>query len=1100
MNNLFVKLSEYRRELEKSIQAKEYLNILNKIDDLLDEISTHQNNSDYINSNDLLKRSKDFIEREEKYRILYQSTRDAIVIVTEDGFQDCNQAALDMFGYKNKKEFLNLHPADISPEYQPNGKKSTILSKNIIKEAYSKKTPLFEWTHRKKNGDVFPCEVLLSPLSLKSETVIQSVIRDISERKNNEIKLKKSEEKFRALSDLSPAGICILTIDNYFYVNKAWCELTEYSEEESKKLKPLDIVDPQMRDLVRTRSEARFRGEDVPSRYNIKIITKKGKEKWIDISFTIINYEGYFATLALMHDITERRKAQEKLKNSEEKFRKLTELSPSGISIQRKNEYIYVNKAWCKITGYSVKESKTVGPFDIIHPDMREYVWNLSEQKLKKKGANLRYDLKIITKDQEIKWLDISITTIKYKNKDASFAICNDITEVRKIQESLKLSEEKFRKLTELSPTAICIQTTDKFLWTNPAWSEITGYSQSELSNIGPLDIIHPDMRKISRERSDARLNNEDVITRYNLKVLTKDNKVKWVDIAISVIEFEGKTASLVVCSEITKQIEVQDALKQSEQKYRGLIENLRQEYIFFRHNPDGNFEYVSPSVTNILGFEQEDFSKNYYEYFTKNPINNTAKEKRELGLQGIQQLPYELEIYDIQKNKHILEISEAPIVDSLGNVLFIEGIAHDITSRKKAEKIIQDQLEEIKINNEEIKSINEELHAVNDDLEARLIEIDILNKELSFSKTKYENLVKNIPGIVFRYRIDKEWTMEYISNEVEVITGYKASDFILNNTRSFTSIIHAEDRDRVYQTINDSICKKQSYSVEYRLVDSRKEIIWVYERGQLLKKGKKKLLNGVILDITDKKKVEEKLIESEKELRRLNAQKDKFFSLLAHDLRSPIGNFLQISELLKLNYEGLTVKQANDFFDNLYTLSDRTFKLLENLLMWSRSQLGRLEIEPTDLPLKKVLDDVLYLLEENLKSKNIILENNIADEIVVKADLNVVQTLFRNLIGNAIKFSFEKGKITVNCKEIKSVQKEHVVVSIEDKGVGIPSDKVDRIFNMDEDYSTLGTNREKGTGLGLILCKEIIEKTGERIWVESQEGKGSSFYFTLKS
>lgn len=1095
MNNLFIKLSQYRKELEKSIQAKEYSNVLNKIDNLLDEISTHEHKE----SGDIFNINKDFIDSEEKYRILYQSTRDALVIVTEDGFLDCNQATLDMFGYEDKKEFLKLHPADISPEYQPNGEKSTVLSNKIIKEVYTKKIPLFEWMHKKKNGDIFPCEVLLSPLSLESGTVIQGVLRDISERKNNEVKLRKSEEKFRALSDLSPAGICILTIENYFYVNKAWCELTEYSEEESRKLGPLDIVDPQMRALVMERSEARFRGEDVPSRYNIKITTKSGKEKWIDISFTIISYEGYFATLAIMHDINERKKAQERLETSEEKFRKLTELSPSGISIQRKNEYLYVNKAWCKITGYSVKESKGVGPFDIIHPDMREYVWNLSEKKLKKKGASIRYDLKIITKQQEIKWLDISITTFKYENKNASFAICNDITEVRKIQESLKLSEEKFRKLTELSPTAISIQTTDKFLWANPAWSEITGYSESELLNMGPLDVIHPDMREISRKRSEARLNKEDVITRYNLKVLTKDNKVKWIDIAISVIEFEGKTASLAVCSEITKQIEAQDALKQSEQKYRGLIENLRQEYIFYRQNPNGDFEYVSPSVANILGFEQEDFSKNYYGYFTNNPINYTAREKRELGLQGIQQLPYELEIFDIQKNKHILEISEAPVIDSLGNILYLEGIAHDITSRKKAEEIIQDQLEEIKINNEEIKSINEELHAVNDDLEARFKEIDILNKELSFSKTKYETLVKNIPGIVFRCRIDREWTMEYVSNEIEILTGYKASDFILNNTRSFTSLIHKEDRERVYKVIIDSICKKQSYSVEYRLVDSQGEIIWVYERGQLFKKGKKKLLNGVILDITDKKKVEEKLITSEKELRKLNAQKDKFFSLLAHDLRSPIGNFLQISELLKLNYDGLTATQANDFFDNLYTLSDRTFKLLENLLMWSRSQLGRLEIEPISFHLKKVLDDVVYLLEENLKSKKIQFENNIADELIVTADLNVVQTLFRNLIGNAIKFSFEEGKISVNCKEDENTQKEQFIISVEDNGVGIPSERVDKIFNIDEDYSTLGTKSEKGTGLGLILCKEIIEKTGESIWVKSKEGEGSCFYFTLK-
>ena len=217
--------------------------------------------------------------------------------------------------------------------------------------------------------------------------------------------------------------------------------------------------------------------------------------------------------------------------------------------------------------------------------------------------------------------------------------------------------------------------------------------------------------------------------------------------------------------------------------------------------------------------------------------------------------------------------------------------------------------------------------------------------------------------------------------------------------------------------------------------------------------------------------------------------------------MRSPIGNFLQISELLKLNYEELSKDQINSFFDNLYTLADNTFKLLDNLLMWSRSQLGRLEIKNENINLFKIVEDVVVLFEENLVSKRVRLFNEIPEELNINTDLNVIQTVFRNLISNAIKFSYSGGSVTVNAKIEKNDinNNAYIIVSVKDTGVGIPKDKIDKIFDIDVDYTTLGTKSEKGTGLGLILCKELIEKNGDKIWVGSEEGKGSTFYFTLR-
>lgn len=909
-------------------------------------------------------------------------------------------------------------------------------------------------------------------------------------------------------------------------------------------------------------------------------------------------------------------------------YNSLLDITPSGICIFTKDKFLFVNIAWLKNLGYTEEEAYGMNPLEFVHQDMREEVDERSNIRMRGGNVSKRYDMKILAKDKSVKWIDLTLSLIQFENKKATLCIFNDITEMHNTRDALIKSEEKFRELTELSPAAIFIQTTEKFLWANPAWSEISGYSLDEVLKMGPLDIVHPDMQEIIKKRSDSRLNSEDAISRYNLKILTKNKKVKWLDIALSVIQFEGQPASLAVSSDVTKQINAQEVLKESEEKYRSLIENLRTEYFFYRHNVNGIFEYVSPSIIHVLGYSQEEFFTHYTEYLTDNPINEIADKKTKLAMNGIQQLPYEIEIYNIQKNIHTLEISEVPIIDDEGNVSSVEGIAHDITSQKKAEETIKNQIKEIQIHNEEIKAISEEAKVINEDLETRIVEINNLNEELKISENNFRTLVENIPGVVYRCLLQKDWEMLFISKEIEAISGYSASDFINNKVRSFASIIHPDDANEVFRYITKLIGQDNSFSFEYRIVDKEGNIKWVYEKGQAEfdSNNNVKWLDGVIFDITEQKKADQALQESKKlyeklvinqgealvivnnenefvftnpaayqifgvpegklvgrnikefitdkyikevseqtekrktgvkntyeleiersdnskrfilvtaapeynnenkiigafaifrditerkktenaliesgiELRKTNTQKDKFFSLIAHDLRSPIGNFLQISELLRSNYEDLSKEQIHDFFENLHILADRTFTLLENLLMWSRSQLGKLEIDKKEIELYKIVNEVADLYEENFNSKNIQFINEIPQDLKVKADLNIVQTVLRNLINNAIKFSHSGGNITVsNTVKVNKLNNfKNYIISVKDKGVGIPKNKIEKIFNFDNDYTTLGTASEKGTGLGLILCKELIEKNGGEIWIESKKGEGSEFYFTLK-
>jgi PAS domain S-box-containing protein len=246
--------------------------------------------------------------------------------------------------------------------------------------------------------------------------------------------------------------------------------------------------------------------------------------------------------------------------------------------------------------------------------------------------------------------------------------------------------------------------------------------------------------------------------------------------------------------------------------------------------------------------------------------------------------------------------------------------------------------------------------------------------------------------------------------------------------------------------------------------------------------------------EIEQRKKTEAELHEKQEELQELNATKDKFFSIISHDLKNPIAVFLSISEMLSKMFEDFSPEELKDFLDEMNKSAKKLNSLLENLLQWSRAQTGRLQYNPDTFDLRDVVQNSIMLLKMNADKKNIGLISDVQEQSYVYADINMVDTVLRNLISNAIKFTPEKGKITIS-DEVKGEFRE---VSVTDTGLGISEEDINKLFRIDVHHTTIGTSKEKGTGLGLILCKEFIEKNGGEIWVESRLGEGTTFYFTL--
>ncbi|MFP4369268.1 MAG: ATP-binding protein [Candidatus Kapaibacterium sp.] len=240
-----------------------------------------------------------------------------------------------------------------------------------------------------------------------------------------------------------------------------------------------------------------------------------------------------------------------------------------------------------------------------------------------------------------------------------------------------------------------------------------------------------------------------------------------------------------------------------------------------------------------------------------------------------------------------------------------------------------------------------------------------------------------------------------------------------------------------------------------------------------------------------------QKLKEYGDNLQTLNDTKDRFFSIIAHDLKNPLGAFINIAEVLKNDYKDFSHEEMDDFLDELHTSSKRLYELLNNLLIWSRSQTGRIEYRPENVNVYNITANVLDVLKMNIKTKKIDIENKLPEDAYAYADPNMISTVMRNLISNAVKFTGEGGKVIIGQTQ-KNGNK--LGLCVQDTGVGISEEDLAKLFRLDKTHTTDGTNQEKGTGLGLILCKEFIEKHDGEIKVESTPGKGSSFCFELPS
>lgn len=353
-------------------------------------------------------------------------------------------------------------------------------------------------------------------------------------------------------------------------------------------------------------------------------------------------------------------------------------------------------------------------------------------------------------------------------------------------------------------------------------------------------------------------------------------------------------------------------------------------------------------------------------------------------------------------------------------------------------------------------------------------------------SEESLSGLINSVPLGVFIHRPEENGRFTYVNQASADLTGYTQEE--LRKMTVFDIDADSKMREDA-KNIWAKLSKGKHYTLETKHKRKDGSTYLAEVNFTLITYKNKPAVFAVVQDITQRK-------EYQIALEQLNKTKDKFFNIIAHDLRSPFNALLGFSDLLYKKHKQYDEQKREKIIGSIRTVAKSSYELIENLLTWSRTQTGKIEFSPEDTALKELIFESVYMMKTVAEKKGIKIINNVDCTHKVNADKAMFHSVMRNLISNSVKFTHKNGRITISCEEPENPK--YIRINVEDTGIGMSKEQQKSIFRIDKQSSTVGTDKEVGTGLGLPLCKEFVEKHGGEIWVESQKDKGSAFSFTL--
>lgn len=485
---------------------------------------------------------------------------------------------------------------------------------------------------------------------------------------------------------------------------------------------------------------------------------------------------------------------------------------------------------------------------------------------------------------------------------------------------------------------------------------------------------------------------------------------------------------------------------------------------------------------------------KTDYDFYPPEIANNFYWSEKELMANKFPVINREEEAINCNGDKIILLTTKIPLINSDGNCYGLAGIGRDITLRKKTEQQLMDYARELEHVNKLLEEKQDEIFQQSEELSTKAEDLRTINLELE----KLSLVASKTDDVVLI--LDAAGNLEWVNESFTRTYGYLLDAFISDRGRNLIQFSYNPQIREIFDKCRET---KQTIRYQNSAHDKNGNEMWTQSTLTPILDNQMNISRFIAIDsnITALKKAQELInqhtqeIEQQRDqLQKLVVTKDKLISIIAHDLRNPIHSIMGFSDLLIKNMSSVDDDKRHEYNLLIYESAQQTHDLLENLLHWSRAQTDHIQYKPVMMDLYPVVNDIYYIIKVSLEKKKLTFTSEVTEETRVFADNNMIHTIIRNLLSNAIKFTPENGRITVGLKD----QENDLLISISDTGVGIKKEDIGKVLSINDFHSTNGTDGERGTGLGLILCQDFIRQHGKTLEVESEPGKGSTFSFAL--
>lgn len=634
----------------------------------------------------------------------------------------------------------------------------------------------------------------------------------------------------------------------------------------------------------------------------------------------------------------------------------------------------------------------------------------------------------------------------------------NKVREADELAKKFEESEKKFRTIFDITQVGIIITDQDgNIIDCNKSAEKLMNINLDDNLNIWDSKggkVIRTDYSTMPIEEYAAviSLQQDKIVSGIEFGIVLDEDNITWLSSSSTPLRMKGY-GIVSTYTDITQ-------LKKGEEEYLFLHNsfdaflNQVSDFVFFK-DKDKNFRFCSQSMAKMFGYNswKECIGKKNYEVTDKNFIEEVDKEDN-LVLGGAN-----ISTTKVMKAKNsidsmFLKVNKWPSYDRNNNINGIFGISRDVSEEIIAERKIREAQEKTLLI---LNSAVEGIYGVD------------INGNCTFVNDSCISL------------LGYESEQELLGKKIHDLIHYALADGtpLLNQK---CKIAHAYNQGRNIHVSGEVFWRKDGtcFPVEYFAATQ------VKEKGTI----------GIVvtfIDITERLEREKKVIEVTKELKALNADKDRFIKILAHDLKNPFNSLMGFSNLLLENLDDFDKEKIREYVEIINDTSNSTYFMLQEILVWLKVNSGQFNYEPTNILFNELCDKTTKYIIPSAIAKDIKFVCN-CKPINILGDKNMLKTIIRNLLTNAIKFTKKGGEVSLN---IETTDNE-AIVTISDNGIGIGQEDLKNIWDTLRSNRLDGTEGEKGTGLGLAICKEFVEKHGGRIWVESEIGKGSDFRFTL--